>query len=97
MKREVKRPCLMSSGLYIKRSPSLGRRSLNRAQIFRNVRTVALPLGLLIPALLWSGCGHPISSPLEDLCAEHTVLDPDAGIVVYLNFEGYWRPNEREI
>jgi len=65
--------------------------------MFRNVRTVALPLGLLINALLWGGCGHLAFSPLEDLCAEHTIVNPGSVVVDFPGFEGYWRPTEREI
>ena len=62
--------------------------------MFRNVRTVALPLGLLINALLWGGCGHLAFSPLEDLCAEHTIVNPGSVVVDFPGFEGYWRPTE---
>lgn len=61
------------------------------------MKIVIPPVGLLITAVLWGGCSHLIPPPLEDLCAGHTVLEPDLAVVRYSQFEGHWRPSEQEI
>ncbi|GAB5558800.1 MAG: hypothetical protein SynsKO_04470 [Synoicihabitans sp.] len=65
--------------------------------MFGNVRTVALPFGLLVSALLWGGCGHFAFSSLEDLCASHTVPKPKSTVVAYPGVGGSWLPTDKEI
>lgn len=51
----------------------------------------------LIAASIGAGCSQVGPSSPSDLCAGHTVLEPDAGVVRFLNYEGLWRPTDREV
>ncbi len=58
---------------------------------------VVLIVALLVTVLVGTGCGHMTRPNLQDQCAGHTVMEPNTAIVTYPNFEGHWRPTDREI
>lgn len=55
------------------------------------------PVALLITTVIWGGCSNAMFSPLEDLCAGHTVLEPKLAVVTYSTHDAPWHATDREI
>ncbi len=54
-------------------------------------------MAALIATSTGTSCSHVEPTSLHDLCASHNVLEPDARVVRFLNYEGLWLPTKQEI